>query len=87
MKCVTTFNFIGKLDIFRLISLSDIFSINGLILENICSRDGMMIYTVNNDNVVLNFSTIIISTITIRPIGLAEILEIMSFSTFKTAVI
>jgi hypothetical protein len=35
---------------FRLISLSDIFSINGLIviLENICSRDVMMIYTAKN---------------------------------------
>jgi hypothetical protein len=42
---------------FRLISLSDIFSINGLIviLENICSRDVMMIYTAKNDNVGFEF--------------------------------
>jgi hypothetical protein len=42
---------------FRLISLSDIFSINGLIviLENICSRDVMKIYTAKNDNVGFEF--------------------------------
>ena len=42
---------------FRLISLSDIFSINGLIviLENICWRDVMMIYTAKNDNVGFEF--------------------------------
>jgi hypothetical protein len=42
---------------FRLISLSDIFSINGLIviLENICSRDVMMIYTAKNYNVGFEF--------------------------------
>jgi len=36
---------------------------------------------------VLMASTYIITTITCRPIGLAEILTIMSVSTFKTAVI
>ena len=42
---------------FRLISLSDMFSVNGLIviLGNICSLDVMMIYTAKNDNVGFEF--------------------------------
>jgi hypothetical protein len=82
---------ISKLDIFPLISPSDIVCINGLtlILKNIGQCDvtlwrWILIKTITS---MLNFSTYIMTSITAHPIRLTVVLVIMSVSTVKTAVI
>ena len=82
------FIFIGTLDIFPLISMSDVVSLKELtvILRNIgqCDVNSIMTSSIKTITSVLNVSTYIIISITI---GCTEILAIMSVSTFKTAVI
>ena len=82
---------IVNLDIFPLISWSNIVSINKLtlMLENISQYDvtlrrSIPIKTIKS---VLKVSTYIITSITAHPIGLTLILAIMSVSNFKAVVI
>ena len=83
--------FIGKTNIFPLFSLSDIcqYQLSDYDTQKYQSVwiHIMTLSTDKNNNICLNVSTYISTSITVGPIGLAAILVIMYVSTFKTVVI
>lgn len=86
---ITILCIIRKLYIFRMISMSDIVSINcmTLILKIIARCDVRQIMTMHNITSISNVSKYNITSITVRHIGLTAILTIMFVSTIINAVI